>query len=128
MTSFITLAVILLSVFPLCVFTALLDQQTRKARVAPAWHLCLAAAWLAGVPVAFVVLFVGLGYLERSVELSEWVCYPLVFLTGPLGGSVGPGAICLYLQRRRTFDADYEDYPRPIANSPEAERPWATSI
>jgi hypothetical protein len=105
----ITLAVILLAVLPLCVFTELLGQQARRSPVASAWYLCLAATWLACIPVAYVGLVIGLSYLERSVGFSEWLFYPLLLLTGPVGGSVGPGLIWLYLRCRRTHDPDYEE-------------------
>jgi hypothetical protein len=108
----ITLAVILLTVLPLVLFTELIGQQARKARVRSAWYLCLAVSWLGGSVVAFPILFVVLNYFSRSHGFSEWLFYPMLFLTGPVGGSVGPGLIYLHLRLRRTHDPDYEDYVR----------------
>jgi hypothetical protein len=106
-TSLITVAVILLAVFPLCLFTELVGQQARKAPVRPGYYLCLAGTWLGGVAVAYCGLLSPFLYFTSSRESSDWLLYSLVFLTGPLGGSVGPGLIYLYLRGRRTHDPDY---------------------
>jgi hypothetical protein len=105
--SLITVAVILLTVLPLCVFTELVGRQARKTHVGQAWYLCLAVSWLGGAVVAFIGVAIGDGYLMRTYSLSEWFAYTSLFLTGPLGGSVGPGLTWLYLRGRRTHDADY---------------------
>jgi hypothetical protein len=105
--AFISLAVILLSALPLVLFTELVGQQARKARAGRAWYLCLVGSWLGGVMIAFMGLGALMGNILRSRELSDWLFYPMLFLAGPVGGSVGPGLIWLHLRLRRTHDPDY---------------------
>jgi hypothetical protein len=109
-TSLITIGVILVTVVPLCVFTELGGRQARKAPVRPAWYWCLEVSWLGGAVVAFIGVAVVDGYLMRSRDLSPWLLDTSLFLTGLLGGSVGPGLIYLHLRLRRTHDPDYGEY------------------
>jgi hypothetical protein len=109
----IALAVVLLAVLPLILFAELIDQQASKGTIVPGWYLCIPISWLGGVAVAFVCLVGAAGYISRSHEFSEWLVYPLLVVSGPVGGSVGPGLIYLHLRLRRTHDPDYEDAPKP---------------
>ena len=109
MASLVLLAfALLLDAVPLWLFTGLISEHARAARVRSVWFLCAAAvSWLLGLLAAYIGLAMLFVRAAGVYEVSDRVIFFSLLVGGLIGAGMGPGVTYLYLRMRTTGDPDY---------------------